>query len=416
MMLEFSVANFLSFKDKRTFTMEATSIKDEPLGNVVKEGGHNLLRTAAVYGANSSGKSNLISAFAAMGLMIIESVKLNDRDSLKYYSPFLLSSETENKPTHFEILFLSGTRRVRYGFEYNFTEIVEEWLFVKDGKRKETPLFTRDKEGIWVDQKCFKEGAGKEESTNGNRLFLSLVAQLGGTLSKEIIRWFWDGYAPVSGLMSKGFLDYTKSLLLKQEKACDEVLALLEKLQLGFSTISAKEREAEQAIASKSIKSDSLVQKTITLYTSHNKYDEKGKNIGEVIFDFEQSESSGTQKILDLIGIIYDTLQNGRTLIIDELDAKMHVLLSIEIIKLFNDPETNKNNAQLIFTTHDTHLLSSNLLRRDQIWFTEKDQVESTDLYRLMDIQFADGSKPRNDSNYEKNYINGRYGAIPYIK
>ena len=116
-----------------------------------------------------------------------------------------------------------------------------------------------------------------------------------------------------------------------------------------------------------------------------------------------------------MAGHIFEVLDSGWVLVIDELDAKMHPLISQQIIKLFNDPKTNPNNAQLIFTTHDTHLLSSKMLRRDQIWFTEKNDVEQTDLYCLTDIVLPDGSKPRNDANYEKNYIAGRYGAIPYI-
>lgn len=147
----------------------------------------------------------------------------------------------------------------------------------------------------------------------------------------------------------------------------------------------------------------------------HNQYNRNGKVCGSVKFHFDERESSGTRKLFDLSGPVFDTLFNGSVLIIDELDAKMHPLISQYIISLFNNKETNPKNAQLILTTHDTHLLSQKLLRRDQIWFTEKDDSEQTDLYNLMDIVLPDGTKPRNDSNYEKNYIAGRYGAIPYI-
>ena len=137
--------------------------------------------------------------------------------------------------------------------------------------------------------------------------------------------------------------------------------------------------------------------------------------VGTINFSFEDRESSGTNKLFDLSGPIFETLYSGSVLVIDELDAKMHPLISQYIIELFNNPETNPKNAQLIFTTHDTHLLSQKILRRDQIWFTEKDSKEQTDLYSLIDIVLPDGTKPRNDANYEKNYIAGRYGAIPYI-
>ena len=127
-------------------------------------------------------------------------------------------------------------------------------------------------------------------------------------------------------------------------------------------------------------------------------------------------ESEGTKKLFDMAGPFFDTLMNGNILVVDELDAKMHPLISLEIISLFNDPKRNPHGAQLIFTTHDTNLLSSKQLRRDQIWFTEKDEQERTDLYNMMDIVLPDGSKPRGDGNMERNYIRGRYGAIPYIE
>ena len=133
-------------------------------------------------------------------------------------------------------------------------------------------------------------------------------------------------------------------------------------------------------------------------------------------FVFEKMESEGTQKIFDLAGPIFDTINNGAVLIVDELDAKMHPLISQELVSLFNSPVHNPNGAQLIFTTHDTNLLSSRLLRRDQIWFTEKDLQERTDLYNIMQILLPDGTKPRGDGNLERNYIRGRYGAIPYIQ
>ena len=119
--------------------------------------------------------------------------------------------------------------------------------------------------------------------------------------------------------------------------------------------------------------------------------------------------------MIQLSGPIFDTLNRGFVLCVDEIDAKMHPLISQFIVNLFNDPKKNTKNAQLIFTTHDTHLLSSQMLRRDQIWFTEKDATEQTDLYNMMDIELPDGSKPRSDANYKRNYIAGRYGAIPYI-
>lgn len=414
MLLEFTVGNFLSFKDKQTFTMEAADIDDAPLANVVTVGRYNMLRTAAIYGANSSGKSNFVGAFKTMSDMVLNSVRLNDGEELMY-DPFLLSSETENAPSYFEVVYLYDEKRIRYGFEYDRHNIVGEWLFVQGSDKKENPFFIRTSEGIGVNDELFKEAVDKEENTNDNRLFLSLVAQLGGKFSNSVILWFKEMCNVISGLDNRGYILSSRVKLLTKTTGYDDALVLFEKLQLGFSQIDAIEEDIEKSAIPKGMESELAGKKKIELYTTHKKYDKEGKEIGEVVFNFNERESAGTQKIVDLIGPVLDSLFYGYTLIVDELDAKMHALLSIHIIRLFNDPEVNRRNAQLIFTTHDTHLLSSKLLRRDQIWFTEKDKEEGTDLYQLMDVEFPDGSKPNVDSNYEKNYINGRYGAICFI-
>lgn len=421
MLLQFSVENFLSFKKKKTFTLKATSIKDDPKTNIISKGRYKILRTAAIYGANSSGKSNFVKALATMGNMVVDSVKLNDDEKLDY-EPFLLSSETENKPTHFEIAYLQESIRYRYGFEYDSEKILGEWLFIKEGNKDEEVLFIRNEEGIGVAD-SFKEGEGLEEKTNDNRLFLSLVAQLGGEISKKVISWFTKGYSVLSGLNATNYSGHSKKMFVERNEICEKSINLFKELQFGFENIIIKEHEIDESAFPKNfpfdikqkLLKDLEGKKTIDILTVHKKYNGKGEIIGEEYFNLEERESSGTNKLFDMTGPIFDSILKGKTLIIDELDAKMHPLISQHIIQLFNNPETNPLGAQLIFTTHDTHLLSSNLLRRDQIWFTEKDQEESTDLYSMMDIVFSDGSKPRNDSNYEKNYINGRYGAIPYI-
>ena len=137
--------------------------------------------------------------------------------------------------------------------------------------------------------------------------------------------------------------------------------------------------------------------------------------VGEERFYFQSRESNGTKKLFNLSGVLFLALQEGKTLVVDELDSVMHPLISQQLVMLFNSKEKNPNRSQLIFNTHDTHLLSARILRRDQIWFTEKNSCEVTDLYNMMDIVLPDGTKPRSDANYEKNYIAGRYGAIPYI-
>ena len=418
MLFEFTVGNFLSFRDKKTLSFKANSISELP-ENVVKVGKYKLLRSAVVYGANSSGKSNLIKGLDRMRDVLLNSVKLNDKDDLDF-SPFLLSS-SENEPTFFEIEFYHLSKVFRYGFEYDQKMIINEWLFVKQGSKKETVQFIRTTDGIGVSNE-FEEGIGKEKSTNENRLFISLVAQLGGEISKNVLEWF-RGYNVLSGIDHKDYTGFSLRMLHKKINGCQESLSLFQKLKLGFTGINVKEAEFStnelpsnlpDNMRTKLIKE--LQGKTlVSIKTVHNKYGQNGQIIDDVLFDKDEQESEGTKKIIDLSGPIFDSLLLGKVLIIDELDAKLHPLITIQIIKLFNDPQTNPNNAQLFFATHDTNLLNSELFRRDQIWFAEKDEIEQTDLYSLIEFKLPDGSKVRNDSNLERNYIRGRYGAIPFI-
>lgn len=396
MLLDFTVGNFRSFYEKKTFSMEAQSLKEEPKENVAKELSYNVLKTVAVYGANSSGKSNLVKAIQMMRLVVLSSVRLNPSEPLEY-EPFLLL-KNNSEPTLFEASFLKGGFCYRYGFSYNATDIVEEWLFRKTTPRsKEQVLFIRNEDGIAFEDKRFPEGIGLEKRVNNNRLFLSLCAQLGGEISSKVMSWFMTGFFIFSGLNSQEYKDFSKGFFLRKN-----ALDLFKKLQLGFERI---------VFSSKDFDNDGLTE----IESVHCLYDQSGDVCGYVNFSFDNKESSGTRKLFDMTGPIFFALEKGLVLVIDELDAKMHPLISQQIIALFNNPKTNPKNAQLIFTTHDTHLLSSKMLRRDQIWFTEKNDVEQTDLYCLTDIVLPDGSKPRNDANYEKNYIAGRYGAIPYI-
>lgn len=419
MLVQFTVGNFLSFNQKRMLNLEAKGIS-ELKTNIATFKSEKILRSAVIYGANSSGKSNLIKALERMREVVLTSVRLNDSDELDY-SPFLLSTETENQPTFFEIVFWQDSTRYRYGFEYNLKQIINEWLFAGKSEKRERPLFIRTIDGIGIDEK-FKEGEGYESKTNDNRLFVSLVAQLGGDISKKILEFFND-YNVLSGLEHNDYTGFTMRMLHKNLNGCEESLQLYQKLKLGFQDIKAIEsdfnpldipEDMPDRIKSKLIK-EFTGKRGITLKTVHNKFDRKGKVVDFVLLDKEKNESEGTNKIIDLSGPIFDTLKLGKALIVDELDAKLHPLITMRIVELFNSPESNPNNAQLIFATHDTNLLGEELFRRDQIWFTEKDDQEQTDLYSLYDFNLPDGSKVRNDSNLEKNYIRGRYGAIPFI-
>lgn len=413
-LLQFTIGNFRSFNRERTFTFAPTSIQDEPKESVASIRKYRFSTISAVYGANSSGKSNLTNALYMMGYIVNHSVRLNDNDELSY-DPFALSSSNApGMPMHFEVVYIDvdGTR-VRYGFENNASRIVKEWLFI-ERRSTEVAMFVRDEEGIAVNGDAFPEGVDREEMTNDNRLYLSLVAQLGGPVSKNVLSFFRSGMIVISGLDTRKYRAYTKFQFIDDTEISVEAMRLFERLQLGFTKIEVEENEDIE----RRVRADFSPGRPTSradVFSSHNVYDDEGNITGDHRFRFSDIESNGTHKIFELAGPIFDTLLRGAILVIDELDAKMHPLIAQQIVRLFIDKETNPLNAQLLFSTHDTNLLSAKLLRRDQIWFTEKDNVEATDLYRLTDIVLPDGTKPRGDGNLERNYIKGRYGAIPFI-
>lgn len=419
MLVNFTVKNFRSFKRERTFSMEASAIK-EHRESVINNGKCRILPLAVLYGANSGGKSNLIEAVAVMRSVVIRSVRLNDGDRLPF-DPFALDRTSESQPTFFEIQFIKGESLYRYGFEYNKEEIVSEWLYEKRFGEKEYELFVRSREFIDVSGKRFPEGVGKEGMTNPNRLFLSLVAQLKGEKSNAVMNWF-NSCNVVSGIDSEGYEGFTLRMFLTHQTEAEQAQAFFSDLQLGFTRFSVKEVDLPKEMLEKAPKSiqsmlekDSVSGSFIEPLTTHNVYDDNGTVIGERDFQKNRMESEGTKKVIEMSGPIFNTLNKGNVLIVDELDAKLHPLLTRNIVLLFMDPRRNPNGAQLIFATHDTNLLDLDIIRRDQVWFAEKDNVESTDIYSLVEFKDGDGKKVRNDRDIKRDYIRGRYGAIPFI-
>lgn len=388
MLIEFTVGNYLSFKDKKTLSLEATAIKDNP-ENLVSLSKHNLLKGAVIYGANSSGKSNFIKAMEKMREIIITSALHNSTSEIDV-TPFLLSTETENQPSHFEMLFIIDDIRYRYGFETDNKIIHAEWLFESKAV-SEKALFIREKNSIEI-TKAFKEGKGIEEKTRDNGLYLSVIDQFNGNISKKIMQWF-NSQNIFSGISHENEKRLTSSFI-KHNNLKTWIKDFLTPLNLGFEDFE--------------LKNDKIV-------TIHHKRNEHGKIVDTSEFDLVEQESSGTNKLYDMAGSITSGLKMGKLTIIDELDAKLHPLLTMAIVKLFHSPEFNPLNAQLIFATHDTNLLSSGCFRRDQIYFTEKDRLDATDIYSLAEYIEPDGKKVRNDRSYEKDYIAGRYGAVPYL-
>lgn len=422
MLLNFTFQNYRSFREEKTLSMEAGSIK-ELKESVIQKGTYRLLPSVVLYGANSSGKSNVLSALLTMRNVLLESVRLNPTDTLNY-DPFQLDLTSSNSPTSFEIEFFVEDVKYRYGFEYDATHISSEWLYERRYKQREYNLFLRSDNDFDISKSRFPEGLNKDVATPSNRLFVSLVAQLNGEKSMSILNWFTNcNY--LSGLDSFGYEGFTLKMFKEHLEGSDQALKFFHDLQLGFNDLLITEKNFSFDDFPSNVKlseknrirlADKLKEsKIIEAKTTHNVYDEEGRVLHVESFDKDKMESEGTKKIIEMSGPIFDTLRNGKVLIVDELDAKLHPFLTRSILRLFMDPDINVKGAQLIFATHDTNLLNLTYLRRDQIWFTEKDLKESTDLYSLVEFRDENGAKIRNDSSVEKDYINGRYGAIPFI-
>ncbi len=354
-----------------------------------------------------------------MRRIILDSVRINEGEALPY-DPFELLDRAQPGPQIFELSYLEDDgRTVRYGFKNTREAIEAEWLFVSATPGEpEQPLFLRDSEGTGISDKLFPEGDGLESKVNTNRLFLSLCGQLGGHISNSVISFFIHTLKIISGVSTFGYSSFTRQEFLEHTPVASKALEFMRRVQLGFEDVFVREipraTDDEEDEGSRSEKRrQPLFNRT---YSVHKIYDPDGNEAGKRAFLFDRFESDGTQKIFSISGPFFDVLTRGAVLVVDEMDAKLHPLLSQALVRLFTSEETNPHGAQLLFTTHDTRLLADDLLTPSQIWFAEKDALEATDLYRLSDITMPDGSELPRHQNVEQNYINGRYGAIPYFK
>lgn len=417
MLLEFSVGNYLSFKTKTTLSLAATSIKEHVDTNIFSTERLDLLKGAVIYGANASGKSNFIKAMSTMRRLVLQSFEQSSTYELDIV-PFLLNTDTEQSASFFETVFIIDNIRYRYGFEVDDKQVHAEWLF-EAPKNADKPLFIREEDGIEV-MKGFPEGKDLEERTRENALFLAVADQFNGKIAKKIMQWF-NNFITISGLSHEGYKGVTFGML-ENKQTSTALLDFYKKLDLGFDDISISKKPFDGKELPKDMP-ESLVKQLVTdlegafkidIKTIHKKYDAKGKAIGQVEFDMRSQESSGTNKLFNISGPVFDVLNDGGVLVVDELDASLHPLLTLAVTKLLNSKDFNRNNAQLIFATHDTNLLYYGNYRRDQIYFIEKDQYGVSDMYSLVEYK-EQGKTIRKDRSFEKDYIEGRYGAIPFI-
>jgi hypothetical protein len=421
MLVEFSVGNFRSFHEPVTLSMLAAKLRasDKRLDveNVLQVNSQRLLRSTAIYGANASGKSNLIRAMQFMRDFVLHSSKESQASEPIKVERFGLSTAAWERPAYLQIVFWLEGVRYRYGFEVDERRVHSEWLY--HARQRETRLFAREAQAFDLSS-AFKEGRGLEQRTRENALLLSVVAQFNGEIATALLNWFRHQLSIVSGLSDAAYEPHTVERLEADEAFRQRALALVREADLGISGLQVERRAyggvvlttksdhaSEQTYRPTSIRETGVISRHVQ--TQHRVFDAQQNPAGWATFALDEQESEGTQKMLYLSGPLIEALDEGKVLVIDELDARLHPLLTRAVVGLFHSDETNPHKAQLVFATHDTSLLCKEQFRRDQIWFTEKDRYGATDLYSLAELQV------RNDASFDKDYIAGKYGAVPFI-
>ncbi len=416
MLIEFSVKNYRSFWKSQTLSMAAGASKDLRENNTfspVLQELPGLLRSAVIYGANGGGKSNLVRALGFMQELVLMSAKESQEGEQIALKPFKLHPEGPSMASEFEVVFVEDGVRYQYGFAVTRRRIVHEWLFAFPGNRAQR-WFERtfnpgkEKEEWYFGTKLTGQKKTWQKSTRSNALFLSTAVQLNSEQLKPIFSWF-------QRLVVIGHEDFIRNgftiARCEEEKSRDDILRFIRNAGIRVDGIIIKERKFDQLDMPFKVPDD------LKSFLS----DMKDTTFKEVLFrhqfmnsdDFAlfslSEESDGTQKLFSYAAPWLDMLQNGRVMIVDELDNSFHPHLVRYLLRLIHNTSSNISNGQLVFSTHDTSILDPRILRRDQIWFVEKDDMQATQLYPLSDFH------PRKNEALEKGYLQGRYGALPYI-
>lgn len=415
MLLQFNFKNFKSFKDDTTIDLTATKIS-EFNNHVISIANERILPVAAIFGANASGKSNVQEAFRYMSMYVINSLDYGDESDQKKKksrffkpTPFLFDSDSRTAESSFEVYFIdseeNGAKTYNYGFTVNSTGVCEEWLNYKSktSRGNYKKIFYRNGNELDLSGIPSKSQENLKIALENETLIVSLGAKLKIAKLKYIRDWFInndfaDFGKPIenfflSQLIPEGFAEDEKV-----RKNVVDYFASFDPSIIGFNVEVLKTDDDEE---NDHLKIDAI----------HKMIDSNQSAAIPL-----QNESAGTLKMFALYPMLQDVLSTGGVLFVDELNARLHPLLVRTFIITFLNPEINTKNAQLIFTSHDSWQLNGNMLRRDEIWFTEKTLDGVSTLYSLADFVDEDGVKIRKDENYEKNYLLGKYGAIPSLK
>ncbi|MCG8488606.1 MAG: ATP-binding protein [Chromatiales bacterium] len=415
MLIEFRVKNFRSLRDEQVLTLVASKDKTLLSSNAQETGvkaAPALLRSTAIYGANASGKSNLVKALQYMRGVVAESATVIQPGQTYNLQPFRLDRTSVTEPTEFEITFLVDGVRYQYGFSMTQARIVNEYLLVykafKPQRWFERYLDEETDEEIYEFSASFKGSKSTwQQATRSNALFLSMAVQLNSEQLRPVFDWITKQlivFNEVTPLAPEFSIQ-----MLQQPEGRKEICEFLKSADISIKDISLVIRKiqgermrVDLTSGKREIQPEEIEDRQLHFLHATDQ--------GEATFELSD-ESGGTRNLLFTAGPVLDILRKGYTLIIDEIDTSLHTLLVQEMVRLFHNPKTNAAGAQLIFTTHDTSLLNApGLLRRDQIWFTEKDADQASNLTSLSEFS------PRKNEALERGYLTGRYGGIPFIE
>ncbi len=422
MIIECSITNFRSFNKKQTFSMLASSAKSKP-DNVFEiklsnEDSVKLIKTAAIYGANASGKSNFIRALFELIKLIQFGSEIPIDLNIPAFEPFLFNTQAFNQPTEFEIIFITKEKnKYFYKIVFNKDEIVEEYLFDYPKKKKRI-VFTRGKEKKKADNNIHVGKLGKDFGYKRYEIYkkLPLFSLFGkaenyhsiiSSAYQSIINMpIWNS---TNSKWISELINFIKAELQKPEKSAF-LLKLEHLINFCDTQIQSLVIDINAKLKVEEIKDNNIkVRYNEVLFSKHKVFD-KDKEVSSHDLPFKE-ESLGTNRLFAIGGVILQALEMGNTVFFDEFDASLHPHLSRLLVRLFHNTIINPDNAQLIFTTHEPNIMDKEMLRADQIWFTEKNKYGETELFSAQDF---DGV--REDIPFDKWYLAGKFGAVPNIK
>lgn len=404
MLIQFSARNFKSFKD--SFTLDLFTNKAESVCPIFEQGGNKIYPSAVFYGANGSGKSNVLKAFTMMRRLVLNEDKIIQSTDELPMNRFKLSSETEDDTTAFDITFFTNGKKYKYGFEYDEKCVYSEYLYVYETNRP-TIVFEYDVDENNGEIKITKYDDLKNVKHLKNSLFIVEADRNDNEEAKVVLGWF----------KSSHYVEYTSRHSLTpaywdnlSKPAIKKIFQkFISDADIGIKDIFQDTQRVKAPEGMMGIPNGAVVEE-ISIKTVHEKYDLNNEHFDDVKFNLFEDESLGTQKYFYVIGPVIDTLQKGTVLFLDELDASLHPILTQKIISLFNNKKTNPHGAQLVFTSQDTNLLSQDIFDKEQIWFVEKDKYGASHIASLSEYKNV-----RKEHKIERNYIMGKYGAIPYL-